>query len=512
MGNKFIKRANATAEYTPEALADFTRCAKDPIYFMTNYVWISDPKKGPTLFKLFDYQIEMVQHIHENKDTVILASRQLGKTTVVAMYMLWFALFHKRKKCIIASKGMGHATEIMSRIKYAYEELPNWLKCGCKFYNRTSIQFDNGSEIKCEATSINTGRGDSPSILFIDELAFIPRRIQDEMWASITPALSNGGKFIMTSTPNGDNELYSTIWRGANSQQNSFKPLRVMWYQHPDRGQEYYNEMKGKLGELKTRQELDCEFLSSDALLINSIVLAQLRSQVHVETNLGFKFFQPMDSLPGRDKTYLVGLDPATGHGGDCSVIEVFAFPSMEQVAEFRSNEINIPLLYAKLKWLLNFLSQNRNGGEAEVHWTFERNGIGEALSALYFNDETQPEHPQLLSEGMDKFGVYTTGKQKILSCLKLKQLVEKSENGLKLNSQDLLEELKNFVSKGGGYAAKPGGTDDCVMAVVLVVRLLERLAYSNEEAFKRVNEYVSVDDQAQLPMDDSDEPMPFSF
>jgi hypothetical protein len=51
----------------------------DPIYFMKNYVKIVDPKKGATTFNLFEYQEEMVLNIHENKDTVILASRQLGK-------------------------------------------------------------------------------------------------------------------------------------------------------------------------------------------------------------------------------------------------------------------------------------------------------------------------------------------------------------------------------------------------------------------------------------------------
>ena len=174
MKNPLIKRAFAESEYTMDNILEMRKCRKDPIYFMTKYVKVVEPSRGPVLFELYEYQIEMVRSIHENKDTVILASRQLGKTTVVSMYMLWFALFHKSKKCVIASKGMTHATEIMARIKFAYEELPTWLKAGCKFYNRTSIEFDNGSKIQCEATSENTGRGESPAILFIDEIAFIP--------------------------------------------------------------------------------------------------------------------------------------------------------------------------------------------------------------------------------------------------------------------------------------------------------------------------------------------------
>jgi hypothetical protein len=209
--------------------------------------------------KCLEYKEHMYDLELNDEDHVFYTNGILShNTTVVAMYILWFSLFNEDKLCIIASKAMNHAVQIMSRIKYAYEELPNWLKAGCKFYNRTSIEFDNGSKIVSEATSENTGRGSSPAILFIDEIAFIPRRIQEELWASITPSLSTGGKFVLTSTPNGDSDLFAQIWRGAKSGQNSFTPIQAMWWQHPDRGEEYYKEMLGKLGPLKVRQELEC--------------------------------------------------------------------------------------------------------------------------------------------------------------------------------------------------------------------------------------------------------------
>ena len=507
MANPYIKRAYSESEYTPEDLIELKRCMNDPIYFMENFIMVVHPTNGTVPFVLYDFQRRMVDAVHNNKDTVILASRQLGKTTVIAMYILWFALFNKSKTCVIASKSMEHAVEIMARIKFAYEELPNWLKAGCKFFNRTSIEFDNGSKIKCEATSERTGRGGSPAILMVDEIAFISRNIQDKMWASLAPSLSTGGKFVLTSTPNGDSDLFATIWRGAMSGVNSFKPVQAMWYEHPDRGEEYYNEMKVKLGELICRQEIDCEFLSSDPLLINSIKLHQLKYAQHHHEDMGFKFWVPEEELGGTNKTYLVSCDPATGSSRDYSVIEVFEFPSLNQVAEYRTNDVNIPLLYAKLKWIILKLSERSARGRSEVLWTFERNGIGEALAALYQNDERQPEHAELYCETPGKLGVFTTGKTKLLTCLQLKQLVEKTTNGIKINSDQLLFELKNFVAKGGSYEAKSGTTDDAVMATIGVVRLLKRLSEWNEDAFKRVNEYVEPTD----PSDQfGDEPVPF--
>jgi hypothetical protein len=493
--NPNLKRAHATSEFDPEKILELRRCKKDPIYFMEKYIKVQHPTKGAVPFVLYEYQKEMVLAIHENKDTILLCSRQMGKTTVAAMYILWFATFHKAKRCVIASKAMAHAVEINSRVKFAYEELPEWLKAGCTFYNRTSIEFDNKSVIICEATSEKTGRGSSPSIIFLDEIAFISRRIQDEMWGSLTPSLSTGGKFVITSTPNGDSDLFATLWRGAMSGQNSFKPLQFLWWQHPDRDEKYYKEMVGKLGEVRARQELDCEFLSSDALLINSIRLNQLRWEAPLWESMGFKFWVPEEELGGRGKIYLLGLDPATGTGNDFSAIEVFDFPGLQQVAEYRTNTVNIPLLYSKLSWLLRRMTEIRDGGRAEVLWTFERNGVGEAMSALYYNDEHQVQDAELVSDHPMKFGVFTTGRQKVLSALQLKNLIEKvSAGGLGIKSQDLIFELKHFVSKGQGYEAKKGATDDSVMATVLIMRLLKRLSEYNEDAFTKVNEYVDPD------------------
>lgn len=506
--NPNLKRAHATSEFDGDKIAELMRCKKDPIYFMEKYVKVQHPTKGAVPFILYPYQKEMVLAIHENKDTILLCSRQMGKTTVAAMYILWFATFHRAKRCVIASKAMAHAVEIQSRVKFAYEELPEWLKAGCTFYNRTSIEFDNKSVIISEATSEKTGRGSSPSIIFLDEIAFISKRIQDEMWGSLTPALSTGGKFVITSTPNGDSDLFATLWRGANSGQNSFKPLQFLWWQHPDRDKSYYDEMVGKLGPIRARQELDCEFLSSDALLVNSMRLNQLRHENHLWESLGFKFWVPEEELGGRDKVYMLSMDPATGSGNDFTSIEVFDFPGLNQIAEYRTNDVNIPLIYAKLSWILRRLTELRDNGRAEVLWTFERNGIGEAVSALYYNDEKQVMDAELVSDHPAKFGVFTTGRQKIMSALQLKSLLEKTVGGLNVKSKDLIFELKHFVAKGGNYQAKQGATDDCVMATLGVMRLLKRLSEYNEEAFAKVNEYV--DPEASI--DESGDYVPFAI
>lgn len=252
----------------------------------------------------------------------------------------------------------------------------------------------------------------------------------------------------------------------------------------------------------------NCEFLSSDALLINSMRLIQLKDEKEIFSDMGFKFWVQPEDLGGAGKIYLVSLDPATGNGNDFSAIEIFEFPSLKQIGEFHSNDLNIPLIYAKLKWVLNKLTEAKNRGRSEVLWTFERNGVGEAISALHYNDEKAPEHAELYSDHDIKRGVFTSGKNKILSCLKLKTLVEKTSNGITIFSKQLNYELKHFIASGGSYQAKAGATDDCVMATVGIMRLLERLATYDERAFAKVNEYTEPDAEDEF----GDEPIPFLF
>ena len=68
------------------------------------------------------------------------------------------------------------------------------------------------------------------------------------------------------------------------------------------------------------------------------------------------------------------------------------------------------------------------------------------------------------------------------------------------INSASLITELKNFVAHGVSYAAKPGETDDLIMAALLVVRMLQVLQSYHPE----------LDTQMRDHQDAIIEPLPF--
>ena len=281
MKNTQIKRAYSEDEYTPEMIMDLARCKKDPVYFIRKYVRVQHPTRGNVAFDLYEYQERYVRCLQENRFVVTLQPRQVGKTITTAMFLLWYACFTPNVTVLIASKNQSHALEIAARIRFAYEELPNWVKPGMKYYNRHNLEMDNGSRVVSEATTEKTGRGLSISKLYLDELAFISQRIQEEMWASLSPTLSTGGSAIISSTPNGDTELFAQLWRGARAGTNGYVPFEVHWREHPERGDDYWDLMVGQLGMLKTRQEVGCLYAQATInTSIGTLTMEQLYAAI----------------------------------------------------------------------------------------------------------------------------------------------------------------------------------------------------------------------------------------
>ena len=507
MAKEFIKAPHLETEYTIQQVQELRRCAEDPVYFISNYCYIQNQMLGKVKFKLRPYQEKIIRSLHKNRFNILLIGRQCGKTETTAAYAYWFACFHDDKNILVASNKQKGATDIMNRIKFMYENTPNFLRPGVPYYNRGSVEFDNGSKIWSEATTENTGRGRSVALFICDELAHVNKRIQDEMWSSILPTLSTGGSCVIMSTPNGDNDLYADLWRGAEAGTNGFVPVFVPIDEIPDRDQAWQDSMRSKVGDLKFEQEYLCDFLSSDALLIKSLVLQTLRESKPIFVDKGFAFWKE----PDPNKTYLVGVDVAEGVQQDFSTIQVLELETMEQVAEFRNNDINESQLYNAIKWILiKILSyrDTRTNKAPTVYWSFENNSAGASIGTQFFNDEKFPEEAELVNGRAERLGFRTVNKPKLESCRHLKTLIEKANGGLKINSRLLIFELKNFVARGASYAAKSGATDDLISGMLIVMRILKQLSEYEPEIFEKL--YKSDAEFYDEKSNEFDEPVPF--
>ncbi len=205
LGNSNLKEAGIHIDYTPEQVQEYIKCAKDPIYFIKNYIKIVSLDKGLVPFNLYDYQEDIVQKMHDNRFIIAKLPRQSGKSTTMVSYILHYILFNQSMNvAILANKG-STAREILSRLQLAYEYLPKWLQQGVVEWNKGSLKLENGSKIIASTTSASAIRGGSFNMIFLDEFAHVPNNVAEEFFSSVFPTVTSGQttKVLMVSTPNG---------------------------------------------------------------------------------------------------------------------------------------------------------------------------------------------------------------------------------------------------------------------------------------------------------------------
>lgn len=270
--DKLVKKAHSKATYTTDQIRELRNCMhpdSGPMYFLENFMYIQHPTKGRMLFTPYEFQKGLVDSYHNYRKSVNMVSRQMGKSTVAAGYLLWYAMFIPDSTVLVASNKHDGALEIMQRIRYAYESIPDHIRAGVVAYNKKSLEFDNGSRIIAQTTTGNTGRGLSLSLIYMDELAFVDQGIAKELWTSLSPTLSTGGKCIITSTPNIEDDQFAQIWFTANKLideygnetevgPNGFKPFFADWRSHPDRDDEWADAERNAVGDDRFKREHEC--------------------------------------------------------------------------------------------------------------------------------------------------------------------------------------------------------------------------------------------------------------
>lgn len=518
--NPYLKKAHEQSSYTPEQLLELEKCANDPVHFILNYCVIQHATQGAIPFKMYPYQAELVRTFDDHRQVIVLSARQTGKSWTSGAYLLWYAMFHFEQTVMVLSNKDRNAMEMIHRIRFIYERLPMWLKPGLTDdgWNKHDMGFDNGSRIKSNPTSEDSARGFAASLLFLDEFAFVRDGVQEEFWGAVSPTFSTGGKCIICSTPNGDTNTFAQLWRGAQIPtnygvrgvgSNGFAPFQVRWDEPPGRDEKFKAEEIAKVGETRWLQEYECRFLSSDPLLIDTLALENLTLELANVVPVGTMDEVVFFKQPSQGSTVLIGVDPATGTGEDYTTVVAYEFPTLEQLAEFRSNTRSTVSSYYVLKKLLKALER----AHCTVYFSVENNGVGEGIISLYEADETQPEMAEFISEpGRKRRGMTTTGKSKMKACVAFKELIERGS--MKIRSTRLLEEAKNFVRKGGSYSAKKGSTDDLVMGSLIVIRLLEEISAFDQDAYDKLYTHAYLQDEMTVDgeYDDNDIPLPISF
>ena len=470
LGNPNLKKANVAQEWTKEEVEEYTKCMKDPLYFIQTYIKIVSLDEGLIPFNLYDFQKEMVGTFHNNRFTICKLPRQSGKSTTIIAYLMHYILFNPMVSVAILANKAATARDLLGRLQLAYENLPKWLQQGVMTWNKGSLELENGSKILASSTSASAVRGGSYNIIFLDEFAYVPVNVAEQFFSSVYPTISSGKttKVVIVSTPHGMNMFYK-LWSDAENKINSYIPIEVHWSEIPGRDEECKAETIKNTSQSQFNTEFECEFLGSIDTLISPHKLRTMAYKNPRQSNAGLDLYEN----PQEGRTYMLTADVSRGTKNDYSAFIVFDVSEMPYriVAKFRDNEIK-PLIFPSK---IHDVAKAYN----KAFVLIEVNDIGEQVATtMQFDLEydnlimssMRGRAGQILgggfSGGRAQLGVRTTKAVKRIGCSNLKQIIE--DDKLIIEDLDIISELSTFIIKGSSFQADEGCTDDLVACLFM--------------------------------------------
>lgn len=464
-------------------IKEIVKCGKDPVYFINKYIKIQHPTRGLIDFNTYPFQDECLNEFVDHRFNVILKSRQLGISTLSACYAVWLSCFYKDKNVLVIATKLAVAQNFIRKVKTAIRSMPAWLTLPeVVSSNKQGVEFSNGSTIKAIPTSDDAGRSEALSLLIVDEAAFI--RNFDELWMGLYSTLSTGGRAIVLSTPNGVGDKYHDLCVQAESNQNEFNFIKLMWDVHPERTEDWFDSETKNMSPKQIAQELMCDFAASgDTFLSNEeLTSLALRIKTPIERwgpEMGVWVWKYCLS----EHSYVISADVSRGDASDYSAFQVIDTTSAEQVCEYKGkippDQLAILLAEAGKRYGNALVCpENNTYGYATVMKLVE---IG--YDNLYFKSE-KDKYSAMYGGNTDisKIGFQTNAQSRGKILTKLEQVIR--NNSVSFYSSRFHEELKTFVWKNNKAQAQKGKNDDLVISTAIGTWLFDADPKRNKQSF----------------------------
>lgn len=215
---------------------------KDRNWRLNNLYWIKDKEGNKVLFKLNEAQRKFLEEMHDAN--LILKARQQGFTTLACILFLDACLFTANISAGIIAHNLEDANSFFTdKIKFAYDNLPDWLKTlrPAKTERSGELRFNNGSSIRVR-TSFRSG---TLQMLHISEFGKICAKSPEKAREIVTGALNAikaGMLVIIESTAEGKigyffdwcEEARKILRLGQKLTEADFKFHFYAWWQSPE--------------------------------------------------------------------------------------------------------------------------------------------------------------------------------------------------------------------------------------------------------------------------------------
>jgi len=184
--------------------------------------------------------------------TLLLASRQVGKSQVAAALALRVALLEPRSPVLLLSPTLRQSGELFRKVLDLYAALGRPVPIVASSALR--LELSNGSRVVSLPGTEGTIRGFSGvALLIIDEAA----RVADSLYCAVRPMLAvSQGRLVGLSTPFGKRGWFHDAWHSDEP----WERVRIKATECPRITPEFLAEEKKALGERYFKQEYLTDF------------------------------------------------------------------------------------------------------------------------------------------------------------------------------------------------------------------------------------------------------------
>ncbi len=251
--------AKKTAEYTPEdrGMLQFEwQMCQTNIFRFLRYCKIVEapsptcPGGGMIPFTIFPHVEKTILEFLNKRFLTILKARQIGLSTTIAVYVLWFAIFYEGANILLYSKGQLEARELLDKSKRIYDQLPDFLKPKTGAESREEISFPKvKSHIRALPSTESAGIGFTASIIVWDEHA--EHEYARQNYVHSKPTIDKAGQCIscFTENPWDKNNLATEIFEAALAGKNGWTPIFFPYTVVEGRDEKWYQGVKDSIPE-----------------------------------------------------------------------------------------------------------------------------------------------------------------------------------------------------------------------------------------------------------------------
>ncbi|KKN78458.1 hypothetical protein LCGC14_0349900 [marine sediment metagenome] len=489
--------------YTPEDRGmlkyEWTLCQKNIFRFLRYCKIVEAPSPtssggGLIPFQLFHHVEQILLQFLEKRFVTVLKARQIGLSTTIATYVLWYAIFHEGANVLLYSKGQLEARELLDKSKRIYNQLPAFLRPKAGLDSREEMSFPvMQSIIRALPSTETAGIGFTASIIVWDEHAEHEYARQNYLHSK--PTIDKAGQCISCFTENAwdKDNLATELFEGALEGKNGWTPLFYPYSVMEGRDDKWYSDVKDSIPEgelsgltpelymLKNYPRSIEEALSVPQTVsaFNKDVLKQMLEEaekqptIHVgKDGLDYNYINIYRDFH-LGEFYIAGSDISLGVGRDYQATAIMNVRTGVVVADILDNTINEEMFAMLTLQLLDVFNNPKWWPEYNL---YGRRVVGIAQSNNYRNlgyRDAKREKPGFITDEKTRMDLFSA----LIPAINNFQITLFNPLGI----QHFGSVIKN-ADKKGRIEARPSGHDDYPIAVGIANLMRKTVSFGLEE------------------------------